>query len=500
MTKYTCETCHKVFSQKGHLEDHNNRKRPCKKDNTIEELVEKKVKEALSKKNEDNEVNEGNEGVVKIDFKTKTILHSNQMDYSKKSRDELIVICKEKRIKGYSGKKKEDIMKLLTDAPANEILVKNEVIAQPIVKNEESLTIDIDIDYNIGNAFDILETDTKTYKCVYLDPPYASGRDYKFAEKDENIAFTDKFTPEKYKEWLTKLISLCKKRMSKDGTLWFHIAAEYSFIPEQVLKSEFKDVEKNFWKKSHGKNTVKNKMGAVIDIIFRCYNSTPIFNLQYVPLDAYYFENSYRNKDEKGLYALGSLRFDKTRSGNNYEITNDGITYKATYGWKIRKEEMERLISEKRIHFVSPNDKREGNLYKKLYKTECKGKPLSNLWDDISYITRTQQDPRTYPTQKPLKLLERIISVSTNKGDLVLDPTAGSGTTGVACKNLGRNCYLIDINADAKKIFDKRLSHANTEVTEVTEEAEVTEVTEVTEEAEASTLVEGDSNLCNDSV
>jgi len=470
MVKYSCEICQKTFTQKGHLEDHQNRKRPCKKDNTIEALIEQKVKEALLKTNE---------GAVKIDTTTTTIMQSNTMDYSNKTREELIAICKEKSIKGYSGKKKEDIVKLLTDAPVNEVLAKNEVVvAPPIVKNEESLTLD----YNVGNAFDILEKDTKTYKCIYLDPPYASGRDYKFAEKDETAAFTDKFTPEKYKEWLTKLISLCKKRMSKDGTLWFHIAAEYSFIPEQVLQSEFKEVEKNFWKKSHGKNTVKNKMGAVIDIIFRCYNSTPIFNLQYVPLDAYYFENSYRNKDEKGLYALGSLRFDKTRSGNNYEITNDGITYKAPYGWKIRKEEMERLISEKRIHFVPPNEKREGNLYKKLYKTECKGKPLSNLWDDISYITRTQQDPRTYPTQKPLKLLQRIISISTNKGDLVLDPTAGSGTTGVACKTLGRNCYLIDINTDAKKIFEKRLTDVKVE------------------DEEESTLVEDGSNLSNDSV
>ena len=41
----------------------------------------------------------------------------------------------------------------------------------------------------LGNAFDILEKDTKTYTCIYLDPPYASGRDYKFAEKDETLSF-----------------------------------------------------------------------------------------------------------------------------------------------------------------------------------------------------------------------------------------------------------------------------------------------------------------------
>jgi len=312
------------------------------------------------------------------------------------------------------------------------------------------------LNYSIGNALDILEKDTETYKCIYLDPPYSSGREYKFAEKDETAAFSDKFTPEKYREWLLKLVSLCRQRLSKDGTLWFHIAAEYSFVPEQILRSEFKEIEKNFWKKSHGKNTVKNKTGAVIDILFRCYNSRPIFNLQYVPLDAYYFENSYKNRDERGLYALGSLRFDKTRSGNDYEIVNNGTVYRAPNGWKIKKEDMERLISEERVHFVAANKKREANLYKKLYKSECKGKPLSNLWDDISYITRSQQDPRTYPTQKPLKLLQRIISISTNEGDLVLDPTAGSGTTGMACKTLGRSCYLIDINAEAKEIFENR--------------------------------------------
>jgi DNA modification methylase len=219
-------------------------------------------------------------------------------------------------------------------------------------------------------------------------------------------------------------------------------------------------------------------MGAVIDILFRCYNARPIFNLQYVPLDAFYFEHSYKNKDERGLYALGSLRFDKTRSGNNYDIVHDGITYKAPYGWKIKHENMLELIKQNRIHFVLPNDSRDGNLYKKLYKTECKGKPLSNLWDDISYITRTQHDPRTYPTQKPLKLLQRIINISTNKNDWVLDPTAGSGTTGIASKTLGRNCYMIDINADGKTIFEKRLSESHEKEPEPEPEHNVNESNE----------------------
>jgi 23S rRNA G2069 N7-methylase RlmK/C1962 C5-methylase RlmI len=103
--------------------------------------------------------------------------------------------------------------------------------------NDSNKKDTVAIEFHVGNAFDILETDTTLYECIYLDPPYASGRDYKFADKDADAAFTDRFTPEQYKEWLIKLIGLCKKRLTKNGTLWFHIAAEYSFIPEQVLQA-----------------------------------------------------------------------------------------------------------------------------------------------------------------------------------------------------------------------------------------------------------------------
>jgi len=112
MVKYSCNTCQKIFTQKGHLEDHQNRKRPCKKDNTIEALVEQKVKEALTKMNE---------GDIKIDTTTTTIQSSN-MDYTKKTREQLIAICREKSIGGYSGKKKAEILKLLS--PDNEIITE----------------------------------------------------------------------------------------------------------------------------------------------------------------------------------------------------------------------------------------------------------------------------------------------------------------------------------------------------------------------------------------
>jgi len=117
MVNYVCENCSRVFKQKGHLETHQSRKKPCEKNTTLETIIEEKVKEALLKTNSVE---------PKIDSTTIQEKQTSVMDYSTKTREELIAICKEKSIKGYSGKKKDDIAKLLTGSQA-----KNEIITPP---------------------------------------------------------------------------------------------------------------------------------------------------------------------------------------------------------------------------------------------------------------------------------------------------------------------------------------------------------------------------------
>jgi site-specific DNA-methyltransferase (adenine-specific) len=63
-----------------------------------------------------------------------------------------------------------------------------------------------------------------------------------------------------------------------------------------------------------------------------------------------------------------------------------------------------------------------------------------------------------YPTQKPVRLLERIVAASSRPGDLVLDPYAGSGTTGVAASRLGRRWLLVDRNPAAVAIARERMA------------------------------------------
>lgn len=312
-----------------------------------------------------------------------------------------------------------------------------------VVINDNVTFVNTDVvDYVTSYKFDL----------IYLDPPYETNRSFTVNSLDNHTGFDDKWKNNEYSEWLEKIIQHLLPMLSTIGTLVFHISTENSFVAETVLRKHFRKVTNIYWKRCHGKNTVKNKLGEMTDVLLACCNSKhSIFNMLYVPIS----ENSawaFKNKDDRGEYSLGALKHDRTRSGYMYSIEKDGVTYENKYGWKQKREIVEKLIEDNRIHFAS----KQKNMYVKIYKHEHKGVPLSNLWTDIHSITRTSKDPRLYPTQKPQKLLERIIKIYSNEDSRILDPVCGSGTTGFVADKLKRKCVLCDISTDVYDIVKKR--------------------------------------------
>ena len=85
---------------------------------------------------------------------------------------------------------------------------------------------------------------------------------------------------------------------------------------------------------------------------------------------------------------------------------------------------------------------------------------LQDVWDDISPINSQAKERLGYPTQKPQALLERIISASSNPGDVVLDPFCGCGTTIHAAQKFGRQWIGIDITYLAINLIKRRLKDA----------------------------------------
>jgi site-specific DNA-methyltransferase (adenine-specific) len=118
---------------------------------------------------------------------------------------------------------------------------------------------------------------------------------------------------------------------------------------------------------------------------------------------------------------------------------------------------MEKYDREGRLYF--PKDPK-GRLRLKRYLDETKGQKLQALWEDISPINSQAQERLGYPTQKPLALLERIISASSNEGDVVLDPFCGCGTAVHAAHKLKRRWIGVDITHLAISLIEKRLKDA----------------------------------------
>lgn len=83
---------------------------------------------------------------------------------------------------------------------------------------------------------------------------------------------------------------------------------------------------------------------------------------------------------------------------------------------------------------------------------------LSNVWSDISPIVPWSPERIEHPTQKPVQLMERCVKLWTNEEDTILDFTMGSGSTGVACKNLNRNFIGIELNKEYFEIAENRIN------------------------------------------
>jgi len=305
-----------------------------------------------------------------------------------------------------------------------------------------------------GDARELIKTvDDSTVATIYFDPPFNTGKEFKLDAQDET-GFSDVFSSDdEYIRLIEPVLNEAVRVLKKDGSLFFHISAEEMLIPHILCKKYFSNVQPIFWQRARSKNNVKNKLGAVTDVIFWCSNvSKPKYNLVYQPLDEYYAENSYKNSDWRGNYALGHLVYTKTqrtkREDRYYTMEVGEKSFQADHGWRVSKEDLEKLFAEDRVHVPASR----GNLYRKIYKHESKGKPATNLWDDVHSIAMGSED-RKYPTQKPVKLLERIIKMSSDPGDTILDPMAGSGTTGVAAIHLGRDAILMEENPEAVEIM-----------------------------------------------
>lgn len=248
--------------------------------------------------------------------------------------------------------------------------------------------------------------------------------------------------------------------LKKTGSFYYHCdwhASHYVKVMLDQLFGEDNFINEIVWKRQSSHNDAKQgskHLGRVHDSIF-LYSGGGDYTFRhlYKPYDADYVEDFYRHV-EPGTgrrYRLGDLTAPggaaPSKGNPHYEFLG------VTRYWRYSEENMKKLYDEGRIVQTKPGRVPQ---YKR-YLDEGKGTPVGTVWDDILPLHGSGGEGLGYPTQKPLKLMERVLEISSNPNDIVLDAFCGCGTALVAAQNLGRQWIGIDVSPTACRVMAKRL-------------------------------------------
>ncbi len=318
-------------------------------------------------------------------------------------------------------------------------------------------------------------------KLIYIDPPFDVGADFsmdieiggetfhKEPNLLEEIAYRDTWGrgADSFISMIYERLILMRDLLHEEGSIYVHCDSRVNSYIRLVMDEVFGSnnaVNEIKWRRSDAHSDVgqgAKHLGKICDTIFY-YSRQPeqqTLNMQFTPLPQSTVEKWYRNIEE------GS-----GRHYNKADITGPGGAKKGnpvyewkgiTRAWRYSRERMEQLDRDGRIVYSS-----SGMPYQKRYLDESKGVPIQDLWDDIQMIRgiHTKSESLDYPTQKPEELLERVISLSTNEGDLVADFFVGSGTTAAVAEKLGRKWIATDLGKFAIHTTRKRLIQVQREL------------------------------------
>ncbi len=261
---------------------------------------------------------------------------------------------------------------------------------------------------------------------VYLDPPFNSNRNYEvfWGDTRERRAFEDRFgDAQAYCEYMFPRIAELYRVLKKTGSLYYHCDWHAShYIKVKILDEIFGF--NNFqteitWRRTSAHGDTKG-FGNITDSVFFYAKSKGFtWNPVFAPYDQTHVDKSYRNIEEQTgrRYSLADLTGAGIRKGETGKPWKGINPTDWNRHWVRPPKELEELDKEGLVHW--PGKGKMPRLKKYL---DEKGQPVGNIWVDISPVASQSRERLGYPTQKPLALLERIITASSNDGDIVLDP------------------------------------------------------------------------------
>jgi adenine-specific DNA-methyltransferase len=309
---------------------------------------------------------------------------------------------------------------------------------------------------------------------IYIDPPFDVGADFSMSvaigdeseaiEKEQStlemVAYRDIWGKgtDSFLQMIYERLVLARELLSDKGLIFVHIGWFVSHQVKSILDDVFGNtqfINQIIWKRQTAHSDIgqgSQHLGRIHDVIF-LYSKSDKFtwNMQYTPYSKEYAESFYKFVEpETGrLYQLGDITAPggATKGNPYYEFLG------VTRFWRFSQEKIKKLYEEGRIVQTKPGTVPR----QKRYLDEMQGIPLQDLWLDINTVQPQSFEKTGYDTQKPEALLERVISLASNEGDLVADFFCGSGTTGAVADRLGRRWIMADLGRFAIHTSRKRL-------------------------------------------
>ncbi len=297
-------------------------------------------------------------------------------------------------------------------------------------------------------------------KLIYIDPPFDVGADFsmkveigddELTKKPnvlEELAYRDTWGKgaDSFIAMIYERLSLMKDLLADDGSIYVHCDWRVNSYMRLVLDEVFgKDNYRNeiIWQRDavgKGAKKISKQWSKEIDHL-----------LWYSKNENYYFDQQFKASDELTHTQLKEFRY-KEKDGRLFKIVTLG---------DYSQKSIEKMKEQNLIHTTST-----GKEYKKYYLDEFQ-LAIGSLWNDIPNISHGKNpEALDYPTQKPEKLIARIIKASSNEGDLIADFFCGSGTTLAMAEKLGRKWIGSDLGKFSIHTTRKRMIGVQREMKE----------------------------------
>ncbi|MCC8978913.1 site-specific DNA-methyltransferase [Bradyrhizobium acaciae] len=289
-----------------------------------------------------------------------------------------------------------------------------------------------------------------TVRCIYGDPPYNTRS--AIPEYDDGV---------EHSLWLSLLrerIELCHKLLSEDGSLWINLddhEGHYFKVMCDEIFGRANFVTTIIWQKKYAPKADTRFISDSHDFIFVYAKNIEKLRLNWLPKTEKQTAR-YRNpdKDPRGPWKPGDTLRNEVRDYAVFPVrlpSGREVWPSEGTSWRYTNEKFKELIADNRIWFGATGDSRPA--IKRFISEVTDQMPPVSIWtyDDVGHNDEAKKESkklfgeRLFSTPKPERLIQRVLTIGSDSGDLVLDAFAGSGTTGAVAHKMGRRWIMVEL-------------------------------------------------------